>query len=129
MPYYAAIQNPIFIPAGRDILSITNANPALVTTTFDGINPGDHGYNSGLIVRMVIPPEYGMQQLDQQQGVISVTSPSTFTISLDTSGYDPFVNPVQPPLQPLFTAPQVIPIGEISSLLNSSFVNQLTPQF
>ncbi len=129
MPYYSAIQDPVYIPANRDILSITNANPASVVTTFDGTNPGDHGYHSGLIARMVIPPQYGMEQMNQLVGEIIVTSPSSFVISIDSSAFDPFVNPTEGVGQPLFTPPQVVPIGENDYTLSSSFVNQLTPQF
>jgi hypothetical protein len=39
----------------RNILSITQDENALVTTTFDGINPGDHQYSTGLIIRLNIP--------------------------------------------------------------------------
>ena len=136
MPYYSAIQYPVYIPANRDILSITNDAIAEIVTTFDGINPGDHGYRDGLIARIIIPPFYGMQQMNQLVGTIQVTSPSSFKISIDSSGFDAFVIPTQVPVgtwvsgdQPLFTPAQVVPIGEDDYNLRSSFVNQLTPQF
>ena len=50
MPVFSAVEQPTYQPDMRNILSITNANPAVVTTTFDGTNPGDHLYRSGLIV-------------------------------------------------------------------------------
>lgn len=129
MPYYSAIQTPIYMPAARDILSITNGFPASVVTTFDGINPGAHGYFSDAIVRMVVPQQYGMAQINGLQGIIQVTSPTSFTISIDTSAFDAFVIPTQPMGQPLFNAAQVVPIGEFATTLDSAFVNILTPQF
>ena len=49
-PNYYAQQSPVFQRAMRNILSITQAQNALVTTTFDGVNPGNHQYSTGLIV-------------------------------------------------------------------------------
>jgi len=127
MTYYSAIQNPKFMPAVRDILSITQANPAVVTTTFDGTNPGSHGYLTGVIARIDIPIQFGMQQLSGFQGVLTVLSPSTFSIAVNTTGFDPFVNPSP---DPRYTTPaQVVPIGEETAILTQSFVNVLTPQF
>jgi hypothetical protein len=127
MTYYAALKHPIYMPAVRDILSITQAPMALVTTTFDGINPGEHGYLTGLIVRMNIPPYFGMQNLNKVHFVITVVSPTTFTIPVNTLGFNPFV---LPPADPRYeTSAQVTPIGEEAAILTQSFVNILTPQF
>ena len=125
---YFAQQNPVYFPAVRDVLSITNAFPAVVTTTYDGVNPGNHGYQTGVILRMNIPEFFGMQALNKRVSSIMVLSPSTFSINIDTTGLDPFVIP---PAQPghAYTAAQVTPIGETSDILTMSFVNQLTPQF
>jgi hypothetical protein len=106
---------------------------ALVTTTFDGINPGEHGYLTGLIVRMNIPNYFGMQQLNGMPGsnrihfVITVVSPTTFTIPVNTLGFNPFVLPAADPRYE--TSAQVTPIGEEAAILTQSFVNILTPQF
>lgn len=127
MTYYSAIQNPIYRPAVRDILSITQANPAVVTTTFDGSTPGAHGYLTGIIARIDIPIQFGMQQLNGFQSVLTVLSPSTFSIAINTTGFDAFVNPSP---DPRYTTPaQVVPIGEVAAILTQSFVNVLTPQF
>jgi hypothetical protein len=123
-PYNFTNPTPVFAPAVRDILSITNANPAIVTTTYDGVNPGNHGYLSGLIVRIDVPVNFGMQQLNQFQSTITVLSPSTFSIQADTTGMNPFVIPTY---VPGFngTPAQVVPIGEVAAQLNQSFINQL----
>lgn len=128
MPFYGAIQTPIFMPAIRDILSITQANPAVVTTTFDGSTAGDNGYLTGLIVSLNIPLNFGMQALNQQVFPITVLSSSTFSIPLDTTGLDPFSIPS---LQPGFnyTPAQVTPVGEDTAQLNQSFRNTLTPLY
>ena len=83
-----AYTHPVYGPAMRIIASITNSAFALVTTTFA------HGYPNGTIVRFDIPPALGMIQLDQMTSPIVVTSPTTFTINIDTLNFAPFVIPV-----------------------------------
>jgi len=79
--------NPVFQRAMRVISSITNANPAVVTTTFD------HQYLTGLIVRLNIPKGYGMSQANQLYGPITVTGSTTFTIDIDSTLFDTFIVP------------------------------------
>ena len=122
MPYYGAIQNPKFMPAVRDIVAITNGFPLEVTTSFD------HSYLSGLIVRILIPPNFGMEQLNKKVGSILVTGPTTFTLNIDSSQFDPFSVPSPQPGNN-YTPAQVTPIGEDADILTQSFVNVLTPQF
>jgi hypothetical protein len=122
MPFYGAITNPTFMPAVRDITAITNGFPLEVTTSFP------HSYLSGLIVRLLIPPNFGMVLLNQAEGSIVVTGPTTFTMTIDSTNIDPFVIPPDQP-QANFTPAQVVPIGEEAAQLNQSFVNILTPQF
>lgn len=123
MPYYGAQSNPYFLPAISDIASITNGFPAIVTTTFD------NKYESLLIVRIDIPPQFGMWELNKKKFTITVTSPTTFTIPIDTTNFNPFVTFSEQPGQPLVTPAQVVPVGEDASILTQSFVNILTPQF
>lgn len=122
MPYYGALLYPIYKPAVRDIAAITNDLPLQVTTTFD------HSYLSGLIVRLLIPVNFGMTTLNKVKGSIVVTSPTTFTMNIDSTNLDPFVIPSPQPGNN-FTPAQVVPVGEDSDILTQSFVNILTPQF
>lgn len=118
MPSCYADPNPIFQPAMRLIASITNANPALVTTTFA------HQYKTGLICRLDIPLSVGMQQANGLQGVITVNSDTSFYITIDTTYFDPFVMPPSPP--PLVnTCAQVVPVGEVNELLTQATRNVL----
>ena len=61
-----ATQYPVYQPAMRIVTAITNANPAVITTSFA------HQYDTGLIVRFVIPLGFGMYELNQKQGTIIV---------------------------------------------------------
>lgn len=114
---------PTYQPSMRIISAITNANPAAVTTTFA------HQYVTGTVVRLDIPSGFGMTQANQQFGDITVTSPTTFTIAIDTTMFDTFVVPTYT-LLPSGTVvslqqAQCIAIGELNSQLNAALYNVL----
>lgn len=113
-----AYASPTFQPAMRIISAITNANPMEVTTTFD------HDFVSGTIVRLVIPPADGMQQVANIVGAITVTGATTFTMDIDSSLFDVFAIPADPDPH-LQICALVLPIGELNSQLSASTVNVL----
>ena len=108
----------------RNVLSITQDENALVTTTFDGINPGDHQYSTGLIIRLNIPDGFGMVQADEFSGSIIVVNATQFTVQLDTTNFDDFVVPAFQP-GAFGTPATVVPVGEISSILTQATQNVL----
>lgn len=114
--------NTYFFPAMREIASITQAFPAVVTTTFA------HGYVDGIIMRLYIPTAYGMTQANFQSGVITVLSPTSYSIDLDTRGYDSFIVPAPNPNY-LSSPATCVPYAEINSTLQAAFRNILTPLF
>lgn len=111
-----ALRYPVFAPAMRQITAITNAFPAQVTTSFA------HGYISGTIVRLYVPSSYGMYQVNKLYAPIGVNSPTTFYIFLNTIPFSPFVVP-----NPSLQIAQVVPIGEINSMLTAAVQNILPP--
>jgi hypothetical protein len=125
--------NVYFFPAARLILSISKASPAVITTTNNtqvvgGVlvaAPADHGYETGLIVRLDIPQACGMQELNGFAGEIIVTGPTTFTIDVDTRNYDSFAIPLAPDPFWAQTCAQVIPFAEENSMLTSAVFNTL----
>ena len=117
MSHCYAQMNPIFQPAMRLIASITNSNPAVVTTTFA------HQYLTGTIVRLDIPQADGMEQANGLTGAIVVTGPTTFTIDIDTTTFGAFAIPSAPPY--VNTCAQVVPIGENSDILQAAVQNIL----
>jgi hypothetical protein len=123
-PNYYAQQFPVFQRAMRNILSITQDINALVTTTFDGVNPGNHNYSTGLIARLYVPYGFGMVQANELEGPITVINATQFTIPIDTTNFDAFV---VPPYQPgnFGTPAQVVPVGEISDILTQATQNVL----
>lgn len=115
---FYANPSPIFQPAMRLIENITNALNAVITTTFD------HDYITGAIVRIYVPKGFGMLQINKMKGTITVLSPTTFSIDIDTTLFDIFVASF--PLDPFYPqVPLVVPVGEINSTLSSSVVNTL----
>lgn len=123
---FSAPQSPVYRPSIMDILSISNDEQAVIVTTYDGVNPGNHNYQTGLIVRLLVPGNWGMNQINDLKGTITVLSPTSFSIPINTMNFDPFVIPS---LQPGFnyTPSQVVPIGEVNEQLNQAVQNILPP--
>lgn len=109
-----AQQFPVFKPAMRIITAITNGFPASVTTSFA------HGYASGLVVRLVIPLGFGMQEANDLSGQIVVTGTTTFDIDIDTRYFNPFAVPVS-----ASQAAQAVPFGEVNSSVYQAYQNVL----
>lgn len=105
---------PTFKPSMRIITNITNGNPATVTTSFA------HGYSTGLIIRLILPSGYGMEQANQLFSDITVVDTTSFTIDLDTTWFQPFVTPDE---QTQYA--QAVPIGEINSTVYLATKNVL----
>lgn len=109
-----ALQTPVYQPAMRIITNITQANPAVVTTSFA------HNYMNELIVRLNIPNGWGMDQANQLFGDIVVLSPTTFAVNIDTTQFYAFVTPSSPQQYP-----QVVPFGEDNDTLINAVMNVL----
>lgn len=100
------------------IESITQSNPCIITTT------SPHGYSTGFNVRVTFPFPYsksfGMIQINGLSGLITVFSPTSFSMPINTLGFDPFV------VGTTLEKAQVIPIGqEVVTDLNDS--HQVNP--
>lgn len=106
-----------FTPQARVIANITNAFPAVVTTTTN------HGYQSLLLIRFFLPaPTYfGMQALNGQVFEITVLTPTTFSILYNTSNLGPFTT------AGTFQVPQCISMAENARTLSQAERNALPP--
>ncbi len=118
MPRCYANPDPIYQPAMRLIEAITNSNPAIVTTTFA------HQYLDGLSVRLDLPPAVGMQQANGKEGIVTVLTDVTFSVTIDTTTFDIFSIPVDAPPYVDICA-QVVPIGEVAETLRNATRNVL----
>lgn len=105
-----------FEPIRREVESITQANPAVVTTT------EDHGYYSGLYVRFFFPANFGMYEVNKNVYQATVLTSDTFSIDVDTRTFEAFDASLSDT-----QSPQVIPIAEIASTLANAEKNNLTP--
>lgn len=114
--------NPNFpwLPQQRIISSISNSNPAIIVTT------DPHGYDTGFNLRIFFPYTttnvFGMEQIADMTGTITVLSSTSFSIDIDTTAF------------PLFTQgtrekAQVVPISQYSNinLLDFEQVNPPNP--
>jgi hypothetical protein len=105
------IEPQFFQPSVFPIASISYGTSTTVTTgTSFGVS---NNYVVGQLVRFLIPPTYGAQQLNNQQGyVTSIPGPNQVTVGINTSvGYSSFVP--SPPYGP--TKPQILAIGDINT--------------
>lgn len=112
-----AQQYPVYQPAMRIISTITKGFPTGIITTFA------HQYKTGAIIRVHIPPGYGMQQINQLYGVIAVVSDTSFAIGIDSSKFEEYFVPTGYPDNRQYA--QVTPVGEFNEYLNSAVVNVL----
>lgn len=82
--------NPNFpwTPPSNIISNITKGNPCIITTV------SSHGYADGLTVRVSFPYPYsnsfGMYQINNLSGPITVLSPTTFSLPINTINFDSF---------------------------------------
>lgn len=99
-----------FVPTRSTITGITNASPAVVTTS-----PA-HGMFTGMVARLVVPYNYGPVQLNGIAAHVSVISPTQFAcysslvpteVPISAVNYPAFVTPANPGL-----IASCIPIGD-----------------
>jgi len=91
-------------PKKRVIGNITQANPGVVTTLVD------HNYQTGQAVKLVIPSDGEMTELNGVTVTVTRVNASTFSIGIDTTGYTAFNFPLAAEIPVTFS--QVIPIGQ-----------------
>jgi len=98
-----------FSPTRVPISAITQANPCVITTSTD------HNMTTGQVVRINVPKNYGMVQLNHLSASITVLSTTTFSLqykqvppstNVDSTTFTAFTTPSNPS----FTA-EVLPIG------------------
>lgn len=97
-----------FTPQRLAIEDISRSDPGIVTTSIP------HLLATGCVVRLHVPKNYGMYQLNNVISIITVLSNNSFSlqytqtpiVNVDTRLYSPFTIPNNPS----FTA-EVIPIG------------------
>lgn len=115
MMAWVANPDPRYQPAMRLIDSISKSNPAIVTTNID------HDYVTGQIMRLNIPDDYGMRQINGFAGPITVLTADTFSMDIDTTTYDSFLAPTPPPYNRILAT--VVPVGNELGVYNVAVRN------
>ena len=91
-----------FYPDHQIITNITNEQNATVTTL------SNHGYIVGQIIRIVVPIDFGMTQINGLTGtIISIPALNQISVDINSSSFDQFSIPVV-----ITNVPQTIPVGE-----------------
>lgn len=103
------IQPENFQPRRFVISAITRGLTTVVTTTLD------MDYVIGQLVRLIIPPSFGIRQLNESQGyVIEIPAANQVRLDIDSRGMDAFVS------SSATTKAQILGIGDVNSGYQSS---------
>lgn len=100
-------------PRKYDISNITRGQTTVVTTD------GDNDYVVGQEVRLIIPPGFGIRQLNNRTGfVLSLPSSNQVELDIDSTAMDNFVDPGS------IDSAQILAIGDI----NTGMINTIKTQ-
>lgn len=108
--------DPRFYPVNRSITKITQASSALVTMAVT------HGFTVGQKVRMIVPEEYGMVEMDNLLATITAIgtadgdgATNTITLDIDSSAFSAFAFPTSALAATGVGVAQVVPVGEAAT--------------
>lgn len=106
-------------PSVRRIVNITQAFPAVVTTSVDS------NYIPGQLIRLNVPAAFGMTQADGLLVTVLSVTGGLVTINLDTTGFSAFVFPLVAAYP--FSPAETIPVGQdTSGLFDPNLLNDAT---
>lgn len=105
-----------YYPRVRLIMSITAANPGVITTSVN------HGLTAGQLITIKVPTGYGMPEIDGLTAQIASVTATTITTDIDTSGFTAFAYPAAA-AYPNDRA-LVVPFGDAGNTFDGATVNQ-----
>lgn len=119
--FFRRIIPPVeWVPEARIITGISVANPAVVTTSVP------HGYQIGGKVRLNVPANFGMSQINGQLAtIVGIPSANSFTTDINSSSFTAFAFPQQAPAFASSYA-QSVPVGEVNASFLSAEANLAT---
>lgn len=108
---------PMFAPRRRYVTAITQAASAVITLSVT------HGYQVGEKVRMHVPSDFGMVEMDGELGTITAvsTANNTITVDVDSTAFTAFAFPASAGVP--FTFAQVVPVGDSATVLTGATDN------
>lgn len=106
--YSKVVAPDAFYPRRKYISKISQANPGVITTT------SYHEYTVGQKIRIHVPAEYGMTEINGMQATITAISAANATITTDinTAGFTAFAWPLTAVALAGVTAAHIVPVGE-----------------
>lgn len=110
--------DPRYYPAHRYITAITAASSAVITLSVT------HGFTAGQAVRIKVPSDWGMTEIDGLIGNITAvnTTTNTITVDIDSSAFSAFAYPSSATAAAGVDFPLVVPVGMTA---NSTYANSL----
>ena len=110
--------DPRYYPRRRFITGITAATSAVITLSVT------HGFTAGQAVRIKVPADFGMTEIDGLIGNITAinTTTNTITVDIDSSAFTAFSFPTSAVAGAGVEFAQVIPVGETAT---GAFANSL----
>lgn len=94
----------IVTPSSLLITAITQAYPMVITATVNSVT-ASNTYFPGQLIRLTIPPAYGMQQAHNLTGKILAVNGLAFSVDIDSNYFDAFSVPVGNVEKPASFAP------------------------
>jgi len=107
--FYPVNFDPIYYPRRRYISAITQANPAVITTTVS------HGFTVGQKIRITGTADFDMTEIDGLTATITAVTASTITTDINSTAFTAFAWPLTADVP--FTPAQVIPVGEAAEIV------------
>jgi len=110
--------DPIYYPRNRYIVNITQAASAVIRLSVT------HNFTVGQDVRIIVPEEFGMTEMNNRLGTITAvsTANNTITVNIDSTAFTAFNWPTIASWP--FNWAQVVPVGEDSATSLSSILAQ-----
>jgi len=111
-----------FYPRSRYVTKITQAASAVITLSVT------HGYTAGQKVRIKVPTDFGMTEMNDQLATITAidTANNTITVDVDSSAFTAFAYPTSATAAAGVSFPQVIPVGEAATDTYANLLDDAT---
>lgn len=89
----------IQIPSALEVTAITTSLPMVITVQIQNTTTEVNTYTVGMAVRLFVPHSYGMYQANNLVGTIIAINGNQFSLSIDSTQFDPFVVPTPPSIK------------------------------
>lgn len=114
---YRRIPPKYYSPYRRWITGITQANPAVITVSVA------HNYLVGDKIRVIVPNQFGMTQINGLLATITAVTASTITTDINSAAFTAFAYPISAIAAAGVSFPHIVPVGEVATKLTSSMDN------